>query len=76
MLARPRRSDVIPALSITCSSSRSVRARMDLTCVVVSGKWVSFVSGERRRGYTAVSYFPRKKCLTTAVTQSARIQSD
>jgi hypothetical protein len=48
-LPRPRRRDVIPALSMTCSSSRNVRARTALTFVVVSGKWVSFVSGERPR---------------------------
>jgi hypothetical protein len=48
MLPRPRRRDVIPALSMTCSSSRNVQARTALTFVVVSGKWVSFVSGERR----------------------------
>ena len=42
-LPRPRRNDAISALSMTCSSSRSVRARIALTCVVVSGKAGSFV---------------------------------
>jgi hypothetical protein len=44
-LPRPHRNDVISALSMTCSSSRSVRARIALTDVTVSGKAGSFVSG-------------------------------
>jgi hypothetical protein len=44
-LPRPCSNDVILALSMTCSSSRSVRARIALISVVVSGKAGSFVWG-------------------------------
>jgi hypothetical protein len=39
---------------MTCCNSRSVRARIALTCVVVSGKRGFLCVGERREGYTAV----------------------